>query len=749
MPDFLLEIGCEEIPARMLHQAESELARRVLELVVRESLFVPSVSEVASVFFDPEFVEQFSTPRRLAVLVHHVADRQLDVTEELLGPSVKVAFENGVPTAVAGAFAKKVGLDLSRLKRVSTPKGEYVAAMVTRKGRNAADVLAQALPKEIAAIYWAKNMYWRASKPERFVRPIHWIVALIDDRIVPLEFAGIRAGRKSRGHRILGPGLVEIKSAKSYEDTLVGAKVNADYSDRHYEIAGMLSQTPARAGASAREDGELLDTVTNLVEWPSVILGTFDRQFLSLPEEVLVTVMRDHQKYFAVEDASGKLAPHFLAVLNTDGDPDGLIRHGNERVLRARFTDAQFFWDSDNSRPFPERREMLRMVTFQRDLGSYYEKTERMVSQAKKLARSLRTAGFEIDPDAATEAARLAKNDLTTELVKEFTELQGVIGGLYAGHQGLPTSVAVAIYDQYKPESMDDTVPRTLEGAVLSIVDKADTIAGMFAMDQIPSGSSDPFALRRQANGIVKTIAEKSLSMSLSSLFAAAVGAYKRLYDSNFKVAVDYASLKRDFRAAFGARDQSATLDGENAEHYPQRIVSAVASFFRERAQFYLKEIRGLRYDIVNAAMAVGYDDIPDLLLRARATAEIANSDYLEPISIAFKRMKNILRQARERKYLIESEDLVDNLRSKEAEKLLSAADSIGTRFRRLRKSKRYVDALALMSTLRCPIDDFFESVMVMVDDNVVRAHRLGLIQEFVRNFSTIADFSEIVTESR
>src|SRR4029077_9192396 len=408
---------------------------------------------------------------------------QPDVQEQLTGPATKVAYKDGQPTPAAHAFAKKTGVDVSQLQTVTTPKGEYLSALVTNKGRPASQVLAELLPKEIASIYWPKNMYWRAGKPERFVRPVRWIVAMLDGEVVPLEFAGIKAGNQSRGQRILGPEQVSIGSPLQYAEAMKSAHVTVLSADREYKIRKALdAATRTVPGARWREDAELLKTVVNLTEWPSAILGSFDKQYLSLPEEVLVTVMRDHQKYFAVEDAAGKLAPHFLAVLNTDSDPDGLIRHGNERVLRARFNDARFFWDTDQKIPLVNRVEMLKAVTFQKDLGSYAAKAERMAQLAEKLCATLAKSGQKVDAGAVEQAARLAKTDLTAELVKEFTELQGIVGGLYAKAQGLPENVATAIYDQYKPGSTEDLAPRTLEGAVLSIADKADSIAGMFAL---------------------------------------------------------------------------------------------------------------------------------------------------------------------------------------------------------------------------------------------------------------------------
>src|SRR4051812_4112398 len=496
MADFLLEIGCEEIPARMIEGAQKDLLTRVATVIERERL-----GGAAKGMPD-------STPRRLTVSVTGISAAQADAEELVMGPAVKIAYKDGQPTAAAQAFAKKVNLPIEHIKKVTTPKGEYLAANVRTKGRSASQVLAEMLPKEIAGIYWPKSMYWREGKPERFVRPVRWMVAMLDGEIIPLEFAGVKAGSETCGHRVLGSWTV-LKAAKDYEAALESNKVVVDSRAREERIRKALDAA-ARTVPNVRwrEDKELLDTVVNLTEWPSAILGSFDKSYLDLPEEVLVTVMRDHQKYFAVEDGNGKLAPHFLAVLNTDGDPDGLIRHGNERVLRARFNDARFFWQTDQKVPLTERVNMLHAVTFQKDLGNYHAKAGRVANLASALAADLANAGIKIDTDALHKAAWLAKTDLTTELVKEFTELQGIIGGLYAKAQHHGPRIAHAIYDQYKPESVEDSAPRTIEGAVLSNADKADSIAGMFALGNIPTGSKDPFALRRQANGIIKTIAE-------------------------------------------------------------------------------------------------------------------------------------------------------------------------------------------------------------------------------------------------
>ena len=716
MPDFLLEIGCEEIPARMIDAASRELRERLHTLLQRERL------EPAGA------ISHLDTPRRLAVLAAGVPNSQPDITEQVSGPSAQIAYKDGQPTPAAHAFAKKVGVDVGKLEKVSTPKGEYLAATVTRKGRAAAEILAETLPKEISTLYWPKNMYWR-KRGEVFVRPVRWLVAMLDEEVVPLELFGLAAGKTSRGHRIIfgetGSGTVVISKPSAYVEALRDAKVLGAPEREHVIRKALDAATRTIPGAQWREDKPLVATVVNLTEFPSVILGSFDPEFLDLPEEVLVTVMRDHQKYFAIEDANGKLLPHFLAVLNTAGDSDGLIRHGNERVLRARFNDARFFWQADQKQTLRQRVNLLRNVTFQKDLGSYYDKTLRVQRIASWLAETVKQSGMAIRPGVVHKAALLAKADLTTELVKEFTELQGIVGGLYARVQQLDEDmkpdvqleISRAIYNHYKPESMEDAAPATVEGAVLSIADKADSIAGMFALGLVPSGSKDPFALRRQANGIVKTIAEHKLPLRLSEIMA----------DARVRYRGSEAEKKFSYTA--------------NAE--------SVRSFFRERLEFYLKDARGYAYDVVSAVLAVDFDDVMDAVVRAEAVSKVRDSADFESISSAFKRMKNILRQASDKTKVIALR--VDStVLQEESEKELAALipQTVAT-VEKLSAARNYEAALLEIAKLRPAIDRFFDKVMVMVEDANLRANRLALLQTVVKEFSTIADFSEIVTEGK
>jgi glycyl-tRNA synthetase beta chain len=694
MSDFLLEIGLDEIPARMIAGAEAELGKRAHDLLTRERLLS-----------DGATVKTYSTPRRLAVLVQGVLAAQADVEEKLTGPSWSVAFKDGSPTKAAEAFAKKAGVEVSALEKVTTAKGEYVGATITRKGVAAPQVLVADVPKEVLSIYWAKNMYWRAGKPERFVRPVRWVVAMLDANVIPLEIAGIAAGNASRGHRILhGDAQVVIGSAKGYAEAMLGASVLVDVAERRQVIRKALDKaTRTVAGARWREDEGLIETVTHLTEWPSVILGNFEAEYLALPEEVLVTVMRDHQKYFAVEDANGKLAPHFLAVLNnTKADDEGqaIIRHGNARVLRARFKDARFFWDFDQKVPLAERVESLKNVTFQKELGSYHWKTEENLKSAEWLSEVAAKAGAKHDHAALMTAVRLAKTDLTTELVKEFTELQGVIGGLYARAQGLSERAALAIYEQYTPASTEDDIPVSVEGQLLGLADRIQTIASMFGIGLQPTGSKDPFALRRAANGIVKILAESDLPLKLSDVA------------------------------------HSALTDEVNERE--------VLAFLRERLQFYLKDVRGFTYDVVNAVLAADADDVRDAMARAQALMAARESADFQAVSAAFKRINNILRQAAEKGLAVGSPEGV--ALSTEAAKLHDAATGLAPEVAKLRQERAYGEALAKIAMLRPVVDAFFDKVMVLDPDPAVRGAHLGLIDEVLRGFSGIADFSEIVT---
>ncbi len=738
MADFLFEIGLEEVPARMLARAGQDLLRGVVELLTEERLIANAEfkleqfgdAPVKHRYLNPELdaaldggwvVRTYSTPRRLAIHVKGVAVRQADLEVEVMGPSAKIAFNEGIPGPAAIAFAKKSGVPVESLTVSETAKGPYVRAKQLKPGRSAAEVLVEGMPKVLAGIYWAKNMYWRAGKPERFVRPVRWLVALLDDEVVPVSFGGYTAGRETFGHRVLyGAEPITISSPAAYVDQLAAASVMADVELRRHTIRKALDHVCRTIPDTRwREDHALVDKMTHMTEWPSVIAGAFEPGYLALPEEVLVTVMRDHQNYFAVEsskpgqgvaappaapDTAGpgnKLAPHFLAVLNTVADEAGqaVIRHGNERVLRARFNDARFFWEFDQRIPLEDRVTLLANVTFQKDLGSYALKSERIAGVAKALSGLVVERGMTIDEAALSTAARLAKTDLTTELVKEFTELQGEVGGLYARAQSVPEAAAAAIYDHYRPTSMEDRIPHTIEGQVLAIADKADTIAGMFSLGMEPTGSKDPFALRRAANGIVKILAEGSLPLTLADVISAS-----------------------------GAREE---------------VAAKMQGFFAERVEFYLREAKAQAYDVVKAVLAIGSNDVRDAVARAEAVTAVRGSEDFRAVSAAFKRMKNILAQAGEKGFEIATTGI--GFSANYEMEFWAAVQTSGAKFRQDFDAKRYEQALSKLAKLRVPIDNYFADTMITVDDASLRANRLGMLQYLKDSFSLIADYSEIV----
>jgi glycyl-tRNA synthetase beta chain len=491
--------------------------------------------------------------------------------------------------------------------------------------------------------------------------------------------------------------------AAEYEKALLAGFVIADVEARRHTIRKSLDRVCRTVPETRwREDHALVDKLTHLAEWPTVIAGGFEREYLALPEEVLVTVMRDHQGYFAVDDLHAKLAPYFLAVLNTEADAAGeaVIRHGNERVLRARFNDARFFWEFDQRVPLVERVALLEKVTFQKDLGSYAAKTGRVQAVAKALAEKAAERGLAVDALVVDEAARLAKTDLTTELVKEFTELQGEVGGLYARAQGVGVGVAEAIYDQYRPKSMEDRIPRTVEGQLLAIADKADTVAGMFGLGLEPTGSKDPFALRRAANGVVKILGEGVLPLTLGDVADA------------------------------------ATAD--------EKVRRKVELFFAERLEFYLREAKGQAYDVVKAVLAAGANDVRDAVARAEAVTAVRGSEDFAAVSAAFKRMKNILAQAEVDRTI--KLPPVGGFGHPAEEELWGMGGEVSGEAELFISQHKYVEALQTFSKLRPVVDTFFEQVMVLDPDPNVRKYRLALLTWIQKSFSGIADFSEIVT---
>lgn len=629
--DLLLEIGTEEIPHWMIPGALAQLAKM--------DLFgaTPQVD---------------ATPRRLMVQASGLPERTPDSEQVVKGPPITAGDK------AAEGFAKKQGADASALRQA----GNYYELVKKIAGRPVLDILAESLPAAILGIQWPKTMFWTGGKNgPRFIRPIRWIVALLGDQVIPFEIAGVKSGDVTRGHRILGAASIPVTIA-TYESELRKNFVILAAHERRHKIE------KEAAALGAKVDGDLVETLTYITEFPTAIKGDFDPAYLELPAEVLTTVMRHHQKYFAVEGMQGLLAPNFVAVMNTSGDPEGLVKHGNERVLKARFNDAKFFWNVDQSKKLADRVDDLAKVTFQAKLGSYKEKTERVVALVKEL-------GGGAD---AQRAALLAKCDLTTEMVKEFTDLQGVVGGLYAEAQGEPEAVSRAIYEHYKPLSMEDSIPSTPEGQIVALADKLDTLRECFRIGLMPTGSKDPFALRRAAQGVVKILVEAGLDYKLGSL-----------------------------------------AQGE------------LHVFMQERMQHYFREVRGFKYDEVNAVLKVGVSTLKDAEDRLNHVARVRPTPNFEPLAASFKRINNILKQANFTQGVLDAGMLEDGPEKELYEAYSALAPSA---------------PLEEVAELRPHVDLFFDKVMVNAPDPKIRENRLSMLSDMLRKFSSIADFSEIVT---
>ncbi|MGB6885916.1 MAG: glycine--tRNA ligase subunit beta, partial [Candidatus Acidiferrum sp.] len=682
--EVLLEVGSEEIPAGMLPKAEEDLRANLEKLLAAENL-----SEGVT-------VETFSAPRRLVAHICGLREKQADVVNEVTGPPKSVAYDTvGEPTRAAHSFAEKQGLALKDLYIVKTPKGEYLGAKQVKRGRTAEQILAEMLPRVIHDLSWPRSMTWTGIDGARFIRPIRWIVAVANGKPLKFFFAGVSAGDTTHGHRFLGKGPLRVKDFADYEKKLLANGVVVRPAARKERIARELAAHAKRGGYRVHEDAELLKLVTYLNECPSVLEGEFDPAFLALPDEILITVMRGHQKYFAVEKRNGEVAPHFLAVINLPKDPKGLVRAGHERVLRARLADAQFFWEADQKCRLADYLPKLERVTYESRLGSYRDKVERVRAIARWLAEQWFNGGLmQAHVAEADRAAELSKCDLATEMVREFTELQGIVGGLYARAQGEPDDVADAIYDHYRPVGLEDPIPRNLTGCAVALGDKLDSIVGCFAVGLVPTGSSDPYALRRAALGIVKIILERKLPVSLSL----AVGAAAKALLTN--------------------PPKRGVTPGQEAQ---------VLEFLMDRAKFVLREREKFGYDEVNAVFRAGVDDLVDTHKRLVALKAIRRSKNFEPLAVSFKRIRNILEKSNFKKE--EGAGIQTDLFETAVEReLFSAVRAAASKVQAEKRAGKYQEALEVIAGLRKSVDDFFTGVMVMAENEAVRKNRLALL---------------------
>ena len=689
--EFLLEIGTEELPSSFVRHALRSMHRSAVELIGQARLGTDALE-----------VHPMGTPRRLTLRIRGLADRQPDRNETVMGPPWSAAFEeDGTAKKAASGFAKKHGVDVSALSKQTTEKGDYVSVEVHEDGGALPEVLGELLPQLCQRITFPKSMRWGPGEIA-FGRPIHWIVSLLDTDVVDFEFANIRAGRSTRGHRFLAPATFDIDDAADYEKALESVHVIVDTERRKARMMDALLASAKALGGVLEPDAFLADECVSLVEEPFVVPGRFDEAFLELPEEVVISVMRDHQRYFAVRASEGgALLPSYLNVVNTAQDPE-TIATGNDRVLRARLADARFFVEEDLKAPLASRLQKLESVVFQSKLGTMGAKVRRLEANANAIAEWAGT-----DAAACQAAARICKADLETLIVFEFPELQGEMGRWYALREGLEPAVADAIRDHYRPQGADDGVPEHPVSAVVAVADRIDTLVGCFGIGLVPSGSADPFALRRAALGILRIALEGPVDVDLHALVAQAHAAY-----------ADDATLK-------SADEVAAALD----------------DFFRGRIRAMLKDRHG--GDVVDACLGA-WDgaSVRDLRTRIEAVSGLRDAPEFEALAVAFKRAFNITKDSTRG-------DVEPALLEDGAERAL--ADRFGTVRDQIREAtgeRRYADALKLVAKeLGAPIDRFFDEVFVMVDDTKVRQNRLRLLGEIADTVNGIAHFHQLGTK--
>lgn len=687
--DFLLEIGVEEMPARFLDPALAELKELAIAALKENRLGYKNLATCGS-------------PRRISLLVEGMSVSQEPLEMEVKGPAVKVAYKDGVPTRAAEGFAAGQGVKVSDLVQKPVGHVDYVFAVRREAGRPAMNVLPAMVPGLITGLHFPKPMRW-GDLEFRFARPIRWIASLFGTDIVEFEFAGLKAGRTTYGHRFLSKEPVELASPSEYIGKMKNNYVIVDVQERRSEIWRQVCDLARSVGGFVEEDENLLNEVNNLVEYPAALMGEFSTDYLKLPKEVLVTPMREHQRYFPVVDAEGRLLAKFIAVKNGAADHLDIIRAGNEKVLRARLADANFFYQEDLKTPLADKVPELKKIVFQESLGTVYDKTVRAGEIAAYLAGAL-GAGDEAK-EVALRASALAKADLVTNMVYEFPELQGYMGREYAERTGEDKAVAAAIFEHYLPRFAGDRLPETIPGKILSISDKMDTIVGCFAIGIQPTGSQDPYALRRQALGISNIILEMKAALSLEKLIETAY----RSYEGNVSLKLSLEKVKEE-----------------------------VADFFKQRIKGILDD-RGFTYDTIDAVLTTCYDDFNDVLLRANALAEFRREPDFADLLTAFIRANNLSKNAGT---LRVDPAVLEDSSEKELYKILSEVED---KVRIYLEEQDYRSLLGTIATLQAPLDRFFTSVMVMVDDAKVRDNRLALLANLASLVKQVADLSKIV----
>lgn len=676
---FLLEIGTEEIPARFIQLGVSLLKERVLEFLKDASIEHGDVIE-------------YCTPRRLAIYIKDVSETQRDKITETIGPPKKVAFDDmGNPTQSAIGFARSMGVEIKDLTVIKTTKGEYVAVITKEKGRMTRDILCESLPEIISSIQFPKMMRW-GNGNLRFVRPIHWVLALFDTEPIRFNIDNIMSGDITYGHHFISPQAIRIDHPSNYTAILRNNYVIASFDERRYSILHQMERLEVENDIHIYRDEELLNTVTNLVEYPNVVLGQFDREYLTLPNELLITVMKSHQKYFPSDDKDGNLLPIFAIVSNTKAENNEIVKRGAERVLKARLEDAKFYYNEDRKKPLWDYVEGLKRVTFHEEIGSLFEKAERIASISSFIADKIGLK--EKEKENLLRTAMLSKADLITGVVREFPELQGYIGMIYAKESGEDEEVAKAIYEHYLPRFSGDKLPSTEIGLILSIADKMDNITSSFFLGLIPSGSEDPFALRRQAIGIINILQEKDLPLSLNLIIENAL---------------------------------------RNLEDYTpsiKKLTDDIIRFFLQRLEGVLLS-QGFSHDIIDAVLARDVLNIKDIKERLHKIAELKFRPNFPELLTSAKRVYNILSKAHppniKRDLFIEPAE----------QKLYSVTLKV---MNDIKKANRYES----LFELETPINHFFDNVLVMDKNKEIRDNRLALLKLVKDTFELLCNFSRI-----
>jgi glycyl-tRNA synthetase beta chain len=684
MGQLLLELLSEEIPARMQARAAEDLQRLVIEGLKKSGLAAAAVRSAV-------------TPRRLVLIVDGLPLATPDVFEERRGPRV------GAPAAAVEGFLKTAGVTPEQCEERDTSKGVFYFAVIARRGRPTVEVIKEAVEQAMAELPWPKSMRWGA-QPLRWVRPLQSILCLFDGRVVPVAFGARQAGNRTVGHRFLAPAGFAVDDAADHAAKLTAAKVMLDPDERRKSIMSQAEAAAAAEGLVLRRDDGLLDEVAGLVEWPVVLVGTVDAAFMDVPDEVLVTAMRAHQKYFSLLKGDGRLANRFLVVSNMlTADGGAAIVAGNERVLKARLADAKFFWDTDRKVRLDSRLAKLAERLYYAKLGSMADKTGRVAGLARIIAEAIGA-----DPGAAERAARLAKADLSCEMVGEFPELQGVMGRYYALNDGEAPAVAEAIADHYAPQGPNDRCPTALVSVAVALADKIDSLVGFFAIGEKPTGSKDPFALRRAALGVIRLILENGLRLPLSPLFSAGRGRF------------------------------APPLGDE-------RIVTELLDFLADRLKVHLRE-QGVGHDLISAVFALGgEDDLVRLLARVQALKGFLESDDGANLLTAYRRAANIVRIEEKKDGVAYGADAQPTLLAEREEKILyEALLTIEAKVGQALAGERFADAMQSLAELRRPVDAFFDRVTVNCDAPALRVNRLKLLSRIVLAMGRIADFSKI-----